>query len=97
MSDARFIKTSRTSCAFCTFFERTKLNEPMGTCHKIPPTPLAYGAVQNPATGQTMPLVDTFVSRVPDSHWCGAFQAAQQDFRVMQPDELESATTEGQA
>ena len=96
MSDARFIKTSRTSCAFCTFFERTKLNEPMGVCHKIPPTPLAYGAVQD-ANGRTLPLVDTFVSRVPDSHWCGQFEGAAQDFRSISADDLSAAATEGQA
>jgi hypothetical protein len=96
MSDARFIKTIRTSCAFCTFFERPRPNEAIGVCHKNPPPPLAYGTVSD-RNGQPMPLVDTFLSKVPDTHWCGGFQSAQQDFRSLSADELGTAAAEGQA
>ena len=98
MSDAppAFFRSARINCGDCAHFERHAINNPGGTCHGVPPTPILVGMRQDPVTQAPVPIINTYPPQITDMYWCGSAKA-RVDVRSLSAASLEQAVVEGEA
>jgi hypothetical protein len=64
------------SCGSCRFWRRNEKGKPSGVCRQTQPTAFIIAMVAHPIMkNQQIPIVDSFWPPIPESEWCGQWEA----------------------
>jgi hypothetical protein len=69
------------SCGSCRFWRRNEKGKPSGVCRQTQPTAFIVAMVAHQIMkNQQIPIVDSFWPPIPESEWCGQWNAAPKSY-----------------
>ena len=92
---ASVVNGTAQGCSGCRYFKRAAgIGSPVGICRSRPPVPLMLG-IGKDALGNSQPVIQTYWPQIPDTEWCGDWQA-KVDMGLLDAMALENAEVQGE-